>query len=188
MTYIVSTLAWSKRRSHCGIKIALSGCQQSSRLWYFTLKKAILDFGFDSIENDPCVLKYCRDEENKMLLGCYVDDLFIASKNQTLLNEFNEPFRDTFKEITVNEGSYHSYLGINFTFKENGDVRLSMEGFMKQFLMDNKINCMSIYPARSNPVDHDQVLVPIPMKSVCLQDGARQHCHLDHTDSVFFVK
>jgi hypothetical protein len=58
------------------------GAAQSGRRWQRTLFPWLLDYGFHQHEDDTCVFSIYdtveTPREEKLIIGCYVDDLFCA--------------------------------------------------------------------------------------------------------------
>jgi hypothetical protein len=62
------------------LKKALYGLKQASRIWNNNLNEFLLSIGFKRSKIEPCI--YTSDEHgDKIIIGVYVDDLIILSKN-----------------------------------------------------------------------------------------------------------
>eukprot|EP00965_Chrysotila_dentata_P167345 5525770-Pleurochrysis_carterae.AAC.1 len=67
---------------------------QAGRRWQRSLFPWLLDFGFEQYGSDPCVFKMKRvvnGIEQRVILGCYVDDLFTPYSHDgpdSLYNDF----------------------------------------------------------------------------------------------------
>jgi hypothetical protein len=112
---------------------ALCGCIESAKLWYDLLSETLTRDGFIKNPLDPCVF-------NKMVSGLqitvvvYVDDIFIASLSDIARDELVNLLRAKFKDITVNEGLVHSYLGITWDFFTPFAVKVRMDGYTDDLL------------------------------------------------------
>ena len=92
-------------------------------LWFDIIKEALLEYGFTQNRKDPCVFNLF----SLTLTVClYVDDLLITCPSNTVILKFISFLRDRYKELTVNDGRLHTYLGMNFEFR-TGRVRVSMD-------------------------------------------------------------
>jgi len=63
------------------------------------------------------------------------------------IQQLLQHLRDRFGTLTVNEGKYHSYLGMNFDFSAQGKVRVSMEGFTHDLLKQYEVHGTVVTPA-----------------------------------------
>ena len=87
---------------------SLYGVSVAPRLWYEHLTAALVDEGFKSSQNDPCLL-----HKTNMMVVQYVDDLAVAAKDETLVNELIARLQGRGFELT-REGSFSEFLGIKF--------------------------------------------------------------------------
>jgi hypothetical protein len=124
---------------------ALYGCLQSALLWYNCLKNALTKIGFTTNPYDDCIFTK-SSEGNYCTIIVYVDDLMIISNDKTLIDDVIKYLQDEFKEITVNRGNTHSYLGMEFVFKE-GQVEIKMKGYIENLLNENNIESTCVTPA-----------------------------------------
>jgi hypothetical protein len=112
---------------------ALYGCIESAKLWYDLLSETLTQDGFIKKPLDPCVF-------NKMVGGrqitvvVYVDDLFITSLSDIAMDVLVNLLRAKFKDITVNEGLVHSYLGITWDLSTPFAVKVRMDGYTDDLL------------------------------------------------------
>eukprot|EP00965_Chrysotila_dentata_P004422 143334-Pleurochrysis_carterae.AAC.1 len=69
---------------------------QAGRRWQRSLFPWLLDFGFKQCGSDPCVFtmtKTINGAEQRLTLGCYVDDLFTLHSldgQGSLYNDFTD--------------------------------------------------------------------------------------------------
>ena len=73
------------------LKRALYGTKQASRLWQNTLCEFLLSYGFERSTADPCVFRLSHDD-NKIILGIYVDDIIIAYRGNAFFSKFQAAF------------------------------------------------------------------------------------------------
>ena len=69
---------------------ALYGLKQSSRMWNLHIDKVLGEFGLERLQADFCIYKIGEGAE-RVLLGLYVDDMFILGemiKKLAALQEF----------------------------------------------------------------------------------------------------
>lgn len=127
------------------LKKALYGCLESAQLWYEELKKKLLSFGFETNPYDPCV--FTKDQDCTVLV--YVDDLFIFATSQNSADTLVNQLQGTFKEITVNRGLKHSYLGMSFDFSKK-ELHITMQGYIESIIQDSNVQCTADTPAGGN--------------------------------------
>ena len=70
----------------CRLKKSLYGLKQSACQWNIKLHAALTEMGFKKIESDTSVYIY-TNEEVKMFVPIYIDDITIASKSTTAIDK-----------------------------------------------------------------------------------------------------
>ena len=71
------------------LKKALYGCVQSAVLWYNELKSTLVRIGFKENPYDVCSFTRSRAESIDRIL-VYVDDLFITSDTEQVLDDIDD--------------------------------------------------------------------------------------------------
>jgi hypothetical protein len=96
----------------------------------------------------------------------YVDDLFITCKAESIAESLIARLVKTYKEVTVNRGPKHSYLGMTFDFGvKAGAVRITMEKFIADLLKYYKVTGTAATPASDLLFDiRESDLLPDDMK------------------------
>ena len=112
------------------LKKALYGCVQSAVLWYKELKNTLNTMGFTENAYDICSFSRSRGTSTDRLL-VYVDDLFITSDSEKELDKIDKTLREKYGGVTSQKGRVHDYLGIRWDFTSEGQVLMSMEGYVK---------------------------------------------------------
>ena len=120
---------------------ALYGCVESARLWYENVKETLESIGYKSNEYDPCI--FSRDENTIIV---YVDDFLLFCMDDSLIDEIINILTEKYKDIKVNRGDNHNYLGMNFAF-ENEEVLITMTGYVEDLLKSNNVTGTSHTPA-----------------------------------------
>lgn len=69
----------NKQDMVCKLRKPLYSMKQSGREWYRKLDNFLLNHGGKRTEADPCVYTF-NENEDRVILIVYVDDLIIASK------------------------------------------------------------------------------------------------------------
>jgi hypothetical protein len=124
---------------------ALYGCVQSALLWYKHLRNTLEEIGFRANEYDQCIFSKGVGN-NRCTIIVYVDDLMVICKCEEEITEVIQRLTDKYKEINVNRGNQHSYLGMNFKFR-NKQVEITMEGYIQSILNAHKIDGKASSPA-----------------------------------------
>lgn len=132
---------------------ALYGCKESALLWYNNITKLLQDHGFQINQYDHGVLNLIK-ENVQITVIVYVDDLIIASVNNNNIDYVIKLLKDQYKEITVNRGDIHNYLGMTMKINDK-KVVISMDGYVNKLLEDcnikeNDSKDIVVSPATSN--------------------------------------
>ena len=139
------------------LKKALYGCIQSSYLWYECLKAALIQFGCKVSNIDHCIFVF-KSEDGELLIGIYVDDLFITGSNDQVIDRFIEFLKLKFVNVTINIGDKLSYLGMLFDFSREEEVTISMRSYIEQLLRENKITSNASSPANPTIIDQQTIV------------------------------
>jgi histone deacetylase 1/2 len=136
---------------------ALYGCIESGKLWNQRLSKFLSDLGFIANPHDICVFN--KDDGNNQITVCvYVDDLLITCVDKSKIDGLMDQIKEEFKELKINSGNNHSYLGMSLDFSKNGQTKVTMEGFISDLLksceLDDGISVST--PALPNLFDIDE--------------------------------
>ncbi len=79
---------------------------------------------------DQCVFS---TENNECIVLLYVDDILIFSKSSHTSGSLINYLKETYKEIKINEGIKHSYLGMELIF-HNRQLKVDMQGYIENIL------------------------------------------------------
>ena len=131
---------------------ALYGCIESARLWYDKLSTELLNIGFVKNKVDPCVFNRTEvSDGTQTTLLLHVDDMFITSQNEDILTNVIKEIGNNYQSLTIQRGKILEFLGMTFDFSVARKVRITMNGFINDFLSTCKhIEGESIYPANEN--------------------------------------
>ncbi|KAA0046197.1 retrovirus-related Pol polyprotein from transposon TNT 1-94 [Cucumis melo var. makuwa] len=132
----------------CKLKKSLYGLKQSPRFWYKRFDDFINKIGFMRSLYDPCVYYKKLTDGSLMYLLLYVDDMLLAGKNLTKLNEIREQLKNKFEMKDL--GSSKRILGMEITReRRRRELFLSHKQYTKKVLA--KFN-MSNAKAISTPM------------------------------------
>ena len=107
---------------------ALYGCMQSALLWYKTFKGKLEGMGFKLNPYDPCVANMNIDG-SQCTVCWYVDDVKTSHKNCKIVDKVIKALEEDFGKMTIRRGKKHTYVGMNVTFNEDGNVEIEMMGY-----------------------------------------------------------
>jgi hypothetical protein len=125
---------------------ALYGCIESAKLWNDLISSTLVSIGYSPNPMDQCIFnKVLNDIQCTIVV--YVDDLLITCLELSMINEVSDLLRKSFGEITVHDNKIHSYLGMTWNFSVPFNVKITMEGFVKDLLKDCEVTGSVLTPA-----------------------------------------
>ena len=83
----------------CKLFKPLFGLKKSGREWDKILDKHIRESRGKNDAADPCVYVFDRDQENRVIVIIYVDDMLLALKDIERLELFKSKLKSTFKMV-----------------------------------------------------------------------------------------
>ena len=131
----------------CKLKKSLYGLKQSGRNWNHVLHKFLIDQNFKQSVADPCLYTKLEKDVMSMIL-IWVDDLIICSSNDDVLNTIKKSLKDQFQMKDMGQLSW--FLGIEFTFDSEGNVKMSQRKYCERIL--ERFHMMECNP-KSVPCD-----------------------------------
>jgi len=148
---------------------AMYGCLESAKLLYNHIHKTFLDDGFTQNEYDPCVFNK-GDGADQCTAFLYVDDIMLTCCNETILEKVVTMLTEAYKTVKITRGVEHSYLGMNMSFAQIGECRISMDGYIAELLRFSDTTGTAATPAGLSLFD-------IPENSTPLAEPQRQWFH-----------
>lgn len=136
-------------RKVCKLKKALYGLKQAGRVWNLKLEEGLKSFGLRKSQMDPCIY---YEEEMKLIVAIYVDDLLILWKDEKTLTKLKNSLCEKFKMKDL--GRATSCIGIQINQKQDIielDQQNYIEDILKRFGMQD---CKPL----GNPSDINQKL------------------------------
>jgi hypothetical protein len=113
---------------------ALYGCVEAAALWYEDLHGTLTGAGFVENPYDVCVFNKADKLGVQTTVAVHVDDLMCTSVSQTGIDGVKEALLAKYPEITVREGKVLDYVGMTFDFREDGQVRITMDNCVNEIL------------------------------------------------------
>ena len=86
---------------------SLYGLAQSHVLWYETIDGLLVVIGFRSTQSDPCVYTH-GSGITLVILTLYVDDILIAGKDPTLVEQKKKELKERFEMTGMGKSKPHS--------------------------------------------------------------------------------
>jgi hypothetical protein len=125
------------------LKKCLYGLQQSPQRWFLTIRKVLLELGFNASEFDPCL--FIKKEGDKLnLLLLYVDDMLLAFENAELTEVLHNALIREFEGVTTQEGDIISFLGITIT-QSQSEITLDQQGYIKKMVDSLELEKIPVY-------------------------------------------
>ena len=121
------------------IKKNIYGQKQAARVWNLHLRKGLEDIGFKQSNIDECLFY-----KGNTLFMFYVDDGIIVSPKNEEIDEVITQLKEA-KFNIEDMGEIGDYLGINFDYMDNGDIKLS-----QPHLIDKILNQVQILTKKGN--------------------------------------
>ena len=98
----------------CRVVKPIYGMAQAGRRWQRSLFPWLKEFGFTQCDYDPCMFHMTRGEE-KLYVGCYVDDLAVAYDSDAEGSLYSDFTRALQAWKVEDEGEMHDLLGVEFS-------------------------------------------------------------------------
>ena len=125
---------------------ALYGLVQSAKLWYEHLSETLERNGYRKLESDECVFVRTDDNGNLVKIVLHVDDMLAMCKDKEELVKFGDLLKGEYKDIKVSHGPIVSYLGMQFDFSKDGEVTITMPGYVKELIQYYEIEGNAVSP------------------------------------------
>ncbi len=138
----------------CRIKRSLYGLRQSAHEWNNKIDLELKLMGFKPLEVEPCV--YMRKKDGALVI-LYVDDLGLAAKDESTVNEMYRLLASKFKMERLGNMEDTQWLGVRIRRnREDKVVALTQERYIKEALIT--FGLVESSPAKSPlPADLDDL-------------------------------
>jgi hypothetical protein len=143
----------------------VNGCVNSAKLWFTNISSKLKRLGFVANGKDECVFN--KDYEGKQLIVClYVDDLLCTCECEEGLSWLKDELVAEYKEVNVNVGPIHSYLGMTFDWSTLGRVKVNLGGYVEDMLRAYAVEGTRATPAKADlfTVDPSSPLLEFELK------------------------
>ena len=103
----------------------LYGLKQAGRLWHLEISNTLIKFGYEKHDAFPST--FIKKVKGKVvaIIGIFVDDMIVSTKNLKLMTELNQHLESLYKlkEITPDENNMQRFLGMNLQVTRTKDGR-----------------------------------------------------------------
>jgi hypothetical protein len=105
----------------------LYGLIEAAKLWFEEISSTLKREGFVQNQYDQCT--WNRDfNGHQHTVVLHVDDLKSTCKDDKANQQLIEALRTKYKDINVQEGLIHPYLGMTFDYSVEGKVKVTQDG------------------------------------------------------------
>jgi hypothetical protein len=119
------------------LKKYLYGLKQSGLEWNKLLARTMADLDFERSSVDECLFTLRRSDGDFIIFSVHVDDLYMISNRDSLLDQLCEHLKEAFGQVTVKDGDLLEYLGMTVeTNPDTKEVRISQPGYIEKMLED----------------------------------------------------
>jgi hypothetical protein len=150
----VHTTKQGKKLLYVKLTKAMYGCMKAARLFYENLSTYLIQIGFVINEYDMCTANKIIDGKQCTIVW-HVDDLKISHVDPNVVTNIIKQLESKYGEMSVTRGPIHTYVGIDFDFKESGVVEVNMHDYIKECINDfpEEITKSANTPAASHLFD-----------------------------------
>jgi histone deacetylase 1/2 len=147
----------------------LYGLIEAAKLWFEEISSTLKREGFVQNQYDQCT--WNRDfNGHQHTVVLHVDDLKSTCKDDKANQQLINALRTKYKDINVQEGLIHPYLGMTFDYSVEGKVRVTQDGYVSELVASEDIKS-----AVKTPANED--LFVIDSNSAELNKEAKEHFH-----------
>ncbi len=127
---------------------ALYGMLVASLLWYRKFRDDLEKEGFKFNPYDPCVANRWVDHKQHTV-RFHIDDLMSSHVDPKVNDRFLEWLNKMYGshgEVKATRGKVHDYLGMTFTFRDDGKVEISMTDYINKLVDDFPVKMTKTAP------------------------------------------
>jgi hypothetical protein len=147
----------------------LYGLIEAAKLWHDEISSTLRKLGFEKNAYDQCTYNRVY-EGNQHTVIIHVDDLMSTCCDDEANQQLIAALKDRYKEINVEQGVVHSYLGMTFDFSMRGKVRVTQDGYVSELVASEDIKS-----AVKTPASEDLFVIDESSPELC--ESAKEHFH-----------
>jgi hypothetical protein len=133
------------RRSCLRLKRSLYGTNFAPKLWFESLKKALLEYGLVQSEHDPCLFM-----KPGVMVCAYVDDLCMSFKDPKERDNFFAAMKKMGFTLTMDD-TIESFLGIKFEKMSDGSYNLTQPALIEKIIQATGMEQCNASPTPAAP-------------------------------------
>ena len=173
----------------CRLHKSLYGLKQSPRCWNLSIHNFLTEIGLCQSMSDPCIYSGIFGD-NFVLLAVYVDDIILACKNETCLDELISVLQARYKIKMI--GNLENFLGV--TIQEDNSKnsiwigqRAFCESILDQYGMSDckPVDTPYMSDLKLDATDEDEEPVDIPKYQALI--GSLLHLTLKTRPDISFA-
>ena len=116
------------------LRKAMYGLVQAPRAWMKTFVKILKHMGLKQCRTDPCVFYLRKDEEVKLILNVYCDDVLLSGL-QTEIDNFKSNIKRYLKIKEI--GKVKRHLGVDYNIEpDERSLEIHMTEFVQEIISD----------------------------------------------------
>ena len=112
------------------LKKSLYGLKQAAALWAAHLRATLEAIGFKHSERRPSIYFRTESDGSVSIVSCYVDDLVLYVKNESVLNELKEALKLRYKMKDLGEINWLLGTAVEYD-RESGRIAFSQTAFIE---------------------------------------------------------
>ena len=129
----------------------LYGLKQAGYEWQKNITRTLNQYGYRATI-DPMIF-YKRVANNFLMLSLHVDDFYVISSSQKMLEKLYSQLTDNYKDITKKSGDILTYLGITINTNDDNTITITQPTLVNKIIdTANLTNCKGI----STPISINQ--------------------------------
>ena len=129
--------------------------------------------GYTANAYDMCVFNRTENTKSQTTLIIHVDDMMISCCSDRYVDMVIDEIEMLYPGLTKHRGKILNYIGMTFNFETAGQVKITMEGFIKELLED----CKEILGVTPTPAKPDLFTVKPDTSNSLLTTSARELFH-----------
>lgn len=124
---------YDRRQVVCRLNKSLYGLKQAAKCWNLKLIELLSSIGLHQLETEPCIVV---NHDQTLIVGFYVDDMLILSKNIDLIKEFKTKFSKLAQ--TTDKGEMSHFVGLQVRRDEHS-IRLCQTKYIESLLEQQEL-------------------------------------------------
>lgn len=128
---------------------AVYGTVEASKLWYHHFSGTLRKMNFIPNPVMPCVFNKGVGKE-QLTVAIHVDDCKFMCIDESLIDDALKQLSTIYGPLKVKSGHIHSFLGMTFDYSIPGEVKVTMEGYIRDLMRIAGVTGQAATPATSH--------------------------------------